>query len=68
MMQEEGCERLRVEEMLLFKCQRTALCHYKMEDVNDAGVWADAEWEQDVGETALMVESVWIQTEISQQL
>lgn len=43
MMQEEGCERLRVEEMLLFKCQRTALCHYKMEDVNDAGVWADAE-------------------------
>ena len=67
-MQEEGCERLWVEEMLLLKCQRMPLSHYKMEDVKDAGPWADAEWEQDVGETAQMVESIWIQTEISQQL
>ena len=29
--------------MLLLKCQRMPLSHYKMEDVKDAGPWADAE-------------------------
>lgn len=32
-----------MEEMLLLKCQRMPLSHYKMEDVKDAGPWADAE-------------------------